>query len=87
MEIKIKQYYGGGIMDTIGDLCDTMGITVEKLRGDVEPDMMACVHGDICSFGDCAHRWPHHPHGEIGTCGQEHCVRMGILANCASITD
>jgi hypothetical protein len=74
-------------MDTIGDLCDTMGITVEKLRGDVEPSMMVCVHSETCSFGNCEHKWPHHACSEIGTCDYEPCVNMGVIACCTPLTD
>lgn len=74
-------------MDTIGDLANSMGITVEKLREETEPDMMVCVHHDSCSQFNCEHKMPHHSHNEIGTCDSEVCMREGVVAHCHAITD
>ncbi len=72
-------------METMGDLAQSMNITVEELCKDVEPEVI-CVHNDTCSFGNCPHRWPHHAQNEIETCDYELCMNMGVVACCTPIT-
>ncbi len=74
-------------METVGDLVESLGITVEKLREDSEPEPQICVYAETCSFGRCEHRWPHHPHNEIGACDEEVCMRVGVIAHCIDITE
>ena len=74
-------------METVGDLTDSLGITVENLREELEPALKVCIHAESCSFGMCEHKWPHHPHNEIGTCDDEVCMRIGVIAHCIEITE
>ena len=72
-------------MDTVGDLAESLGVTVEKFKEDVEPGLRVCIHAATCSFGYCEHIWPHHPSSEIGTCDYEACINMGVIACCTPV--
>lgn len=74
-------------METVGDLVESLGITVEKLRNDSEPGLQVCHHSESCFYKNCEHAWPHYPHSEIGTCGHEVCLRMVVVAYCVPIEE
>lgn len=73
-------------METIGQLCNSLGISVRQLDRETEPELLICKHHEVCSHPNCHHRWPHHPHSEIGTCGEEICLKEGVMASCVIAT-
>lgn len=74
-------------MKTVGDLCNTLGISIGQLDRETAPEMKICRHFEVCSFGHCEHRWPHHPAGELGTCDEEVCSQMGVVAGCINVSE
>ena len=74
-------------METVGDLCNSLGISIRQLEQETEPEEKICRHFEICSFATCDHRWPHQPSTEIGTCSDEVCVKMGVIASCINVSD
>ena len=75
-------------METIGELFKTMGISVKTLKPEEEetkPVMKVCRNSEVCSQFNCEHRFPHWEHSEIGTCGEEVCLKEHVMASCIDI--
>lgn len=74
-------------METVADLCKSLGITVKELEKETTPGLMICRHTEVCWEGNCDHKWPHYPDSSIGTCGEEVCTRMGVVAGCLPVEE